>query len=128
MKTAFIPQGIPEGQYVVDYELGSHSLLKRDFNLYWDRVQLHIEGLILKDCSREPIDKVLLLGEGGLDPILIGVLDDAISRYQNGMPKIYGEDPLYDAARGAAEFANRAQEDQAFLSAERPGDTPDFEL
>ncbi len=125
MKSAFIPRDLPEGQYVTNYELGSHSHLKRDWSLYWDRIQLHVEELILRDIFRTPIARVLLLGESGLDPNLLKALDEAISRHQDSMPEVYGEDSLYDAARGAAEFANRAQEDQAFL---RLSDTPAFEL
>lgn len=36
------------------------------------------------------------------------------------MPEVYGEDSLHDAAHGAALFAVRAQEDQAFLRSEGP--------
>jgi len=128
MKTAFITRDLLEGQHVGDYELGSDSHLKQDWDAYWKRVQLHIEALIVQDSARKPIHRVLLLGESGLDPNLLEALDHVISQHQDSMPEVYGEDPLYDAAQGAALFAMRAQEDQAFLTSEGRKETSEFEL
>ncbi|KAL9113657.1 MAG: hypothetical protein Q9187_007586 [Circinaria calcarea] len=100
--------------YLIDHEAGLGSLANYPDNpgAYWDRVRLRLIELPLEDWTKRRVTKVLFLGESALDKEFLQVVEDAMRRLQGDIPTIYQSDPLYIAAEGAAEFAQRAQEDR----------------
>ena len=96
----------------VRFELG---LENEGEEAYWDRMREVIVGVGRE--AKRPLDTLLLLGEGaGLPghPEFVKTVQEALLKlYPRSGPSIirlWGRgDPLYVAARGAAEFAKRAQ-------------------
>lgn len=92
----------------VRFELG---LENEEEEMYWDKVKEAIVGVGWE--AKRPLDTLLLLGEGVGHPEFVKTVQEALLKlYQGSGPNIrswgLGES-LYVAARGAAEFAKRAQ-------------------
>ena len=105
----------PDSSYIVDHEAGLGALKNypNNHNAYWDHVRVRLMQLTLEPYTKRRIEKVLLLGESALDETFLEVVKDAMYKLQGDLPKIYMDNPLHVAARGAAEFAKRAQESRA---------------
>ena len=124
----------PETSLLVNYDLGIDALPSMDDEPrkqeYWSRVEGCIIQLCLRDPgmpTRRPFDKVLLIGESAApdaDKVdLISTVQRAL-RYLQGdaLPEFYADEPVYIAARGAAEFAKRAQETAGMVDDDDDGD------
>ena len=99
--------------HLVDYESGlEHADRYSDPEAYWQHVQVRLLELPLRRLQKTEIDQILLLGDSALNSTFRKVLEDTILKLQSDLPKIQDGDPLYAAAKGAAEFAKRAQEDR----------------
>jgi hypothetical protein len=94
----------------VQFELG---LENEGEEAYWDRMREVIVGVGRE--AKRPLDTLLLLGEGAGHPEFVKTVQEALLKlYPGSGPgpsvRLWGQgDPLYVAARGAAEFAKRAQ-------------------
>ncbi|MCJ1302199.1 hypothetical protein MMC08_005002 [Hypocenomyce scalaris] len=92
MTHAYEPYDL-DSHCLIDWNLGSNAAPEHNANIYpedyWERVRKRIRELSLKGSARRGFTKA------------IGVLQD-------DMPEFVGEDPLFVAAKGAAEFAKRA--------------------
>lgn len=107
-----------EDQSVIDWGLGRDKLFcYHDREAYWDVVQCKIQEIqkTATGWERGPITQVLLLEESVLDLRFLDTLQDAlddIQAWKTDGPQITtaGCDPLFTAAKGAAEFAKRLQE------------------
>lgn len=91
----------------VDFELGLENEGGQE---YWDKI---CDGIVsVGREAKAPLDTLLLLGEGAAHTTFVKTLDEAWEKlYPGNGPSVKflrGEDPLYAAARGAAEFAKRA--------------------
>ena len=109
----------PEHSLLVDYDLGTDALHSMDDEPrkreYWSMVEGRSIQLYLRMPTRRPLDKVLLIGERAAADADKGDLISTVQRalrYLQGdtLPEIYADEPVYIAARGAAEFAKRVQE------------------
>ena len=92
-------------EHASNYPGGAH--------VYWDRVRLRLIQLPLESWSRKNITKVLLIGESASNGTFMDVVRDAMAKLQDDPPQIYHKDSLFVAARGAADFATRAQANRA---------------
>lgn len=108
-----------EDDLLVDYELGSNAIPGETeaAQAYW----LRISDRVLELCRRRfwpqyPLEKVLLFGESAGHPSLLKTLKSTIPQLQDSMPDFVLQDPVYIAARGAAQFAKRAREDWATIA------------
>ncbi|OCK74284.1 hypothetical protein K432DRAFT_409985 [Lepidopterella palustris CBS 459.81] len=97
---------------VMDFELGFAAREGyADQEKYWREVQAKM--LLVAERAVQPFDTVLLLGEEASNETFLRVLRDTFWVPQDQESTIMGnrdpDVPLYVAARGAAEFAKRAQ-------------------
>lgn len=105
-----------DDQSLIDWKLGLNALsLYPNVNSYWEAVGVKIQEVpnTATGWGKRPVTKVLLLGESALDPRFLKALQDAlggIRTTKNAAILKVTRDPLYAAARGAAEFAKRLQE------------------
>ena len=113
LKTPYEPYE-PAHHHLIDWDSGHSSLATHSRpDAFWAVVRRRILELSYRDYPTRRITTVLLLGESSTDKDFQRVLVDALSAYQEHLPVIYGADPLFVAARGAAEFAKRAEEHAA---------------
>jgi hypothetical protein len=103
-----------EETLLVDYKAGSDAIPEgiQEREAYWDRVRLKLLELCLDSHWDKHVDKVLLWGESANNPMFMRMAEDVIHQLQDDMPETLQADPLYIAARGAAELAKRAREDR----------------
>ena len=108
-----------EDRHVFDWSAGLEALPSHpSADAYWDHVRDAIKSFVqstIDFCASRPFTTVLLLGESATDPDFLRVLRDTLREIQGSenptalnVDKV--ADPLYAAARGAAEFAKRIQE------------------
>lgn len=92
----------------VQFELG---LKNKGKEAYWDRMLETIVSVGRK--ATRPLDTLLLSGEGAEHPEFVKTVQKALLKLYSGSEPSVGlwtrRDPLYIAARGAAEFAKRTQ-------------------
>lgn len=97
---------------VVDFGLGwdkRNKNPKEDY--YWEAVRDAIIKPALESSSRKHdggTDRVFLHGECSTDERFQKVLKEAVDAALEKKPQIFALDPVYSAARGAAEIAKRA--------------------
>lgn len=104
----------PKNSHFIDWDVGEGLLAGYSrADAYWVVVRRKILELSYRDYVKKPITHVLLLGESALGETFQRVLLAALHGFQDEMPTIHRADPLYVAAKGAAEFAKRAQEQAA---------------
>lgn len=97
----------PKNSHLMDWNMGKSSLASYSrADAYWAMFRRKFIEL----GYRVPITQVLLLGESAHDETFQGVLLAAIHEFQDELPTIHRADPVYLAAKGAAEFAKRALE------------------
>ena len=105
-----------EAKTILNFDLGLEALQNHhyDASTYWNRVRTSISNVAA--LASEPIDTLLLHGEGGMKGELLDVIHEILGgNVQSPLnsPTLQlsaSLDPLYIAARGAAEFAKRFQE------------------
>lgn len=104
----------PKNSHFIDWNLGEGSLADYSrVDAYWAVVRRKMLELSYRDYVKKPITQVVLLGESALGETFQRVLLAALHEFQDELPTIHRADPLYLAAKGAAEFAKRAQEQGA---------------
>lgn len=95
----------------IDWEAGLASLQHyTDPEAYWDRVRAIVLELPLTKYEKHDITTVLLLGESALNDVFLAVVHEVLGAVQTSKPEIFVADPVYVAAKGAAELAKRIQE------------------
>lgn len=100
--------------HFIDWGMGEGSLADYSrADAYWVVVRRRILELSYRDYVKKPITQVILLGESALGEAFQHVLLAALHEFQDELPTIHQADPLYLAAKGAAEFAKRAREQAA---------------
>jgi len=108
-----------EDRHVFDWSAGLEALPSYpSADAYWDHVHDTIKSFVQSTTdfrASRLFTTVLLLGESATDPNFLRVLRDTLREIQGpenptalNIDKVV--DPLYAAARGAAEFAKRIQE------------------
>lgn len=103
-----------KNSHFIDWNLGEGSLADYSrADAYWMNVRRKILELSYRDYAKKPITQVLLLGESAPGETFHRVLLAALHEFQDELPTIHRADPIYLAAKGAAEFAKRAQEQAA---------------
>lgn len=108
MKTAYGAMEWPQN-YIQDFELGHDSLHNNPSEeYYWESLRDRIRELTIKEFDHRRITKVLLFGESALDATFLKVLEESIASLQDDIPEIVKDDPVFAAAKGAAEFAKRS--------------------
>lgn len=114
MENAYQPYE-PKNSHFIDWDVGEGSLADYSrADAYWVVVRRKILELSYRDYVKKPITQVLLLGEKALGETFQRILLAALHEFQDELPMIHRADPLYLAAKGAAEFAKRAQEQAAY--------------
>lgn len=104
----------PKNSHFIDWNLGEGSLADYSrVDAYWAVVRRKMLELSYRDYVKKPITQVVLLGESARGESFQRVLLAALHEFQDELPTIHRADPLYLAAKGAAEFAKRAQEQAA---------------
>ena len=102
----------PPTRRVEDFTLGSNARSNYpDEDDYWERVFTTLTQTMQNKHWPTP-RKVLLMGESVHDQLFMMVLEAAL-RSIGGveLPEVWGEEPVFVAARGAAEMAKRAMYD-----------------
>jgi len=108
-----------EDQHVFDWFAGLEALPSHpSADAYWDHVRDTIKSFVESTTdfrASRLFTTVLLLGENATNPDFLRVLRDTLRETQGSKnPTAFNidkvVDPLYAAARGAAEFAKRIQE------------------
>ena len=95
---------------LIDWEAGLGSLPNfTDPASYWERVGDLIATIPKKSWVHE-IPRIILLGESAENDQFLRVLNDTLSDALEDFPTIYSINPLFVAARGAAEFGARVQD------------------
>jgi hypothetical protein len=93
-----------------DFLLGSdaiHNNPKEEY--YWEDVRNRVMEVLLQyGGERHPVTQVFVLGESALNPRFLEVVNSSISAIYEEQPEFLLSDPMFAAARGAAEFAIRA--------------------
>jgi hypothetical protein len=93
-----------------DFLLGSdaiHTNPKEEY--YWEDVRNRVMEVLLRyGGERYPVTQVSMLGESALNPRLLEVVNSSISAIYEEQPEFLLSDPIFAAAKGAAEFAIRA--------------------
>jgi hypothetical protein len=67
-----------------------------------------MEVLLQYGGERYPINQVFMLGESALNPRSLEAVSSSISAIHEEQPEFLLSDPIFAAAKGAAEFAIRA--------------------
>jgi hypothetical protein len=108
-----------EDRHVFEWSAGLEALPSHpSADAYWDHVRDTIKSFVQSTTefrASRLFTTVLLLGESATDPDFLRVLRDTLREIQGSEnPTAFDidrvVDPLYAAARGAAEFAKRIQE------------------
>ena len=93
-----------------DFRLGSdaiHNNPKEEY--YWEDVRNTVLEVLLRyGGERYPVTQVFMLGESALNPTFLEVVQSSISAVYKEQPEFFLSDPMFAAAKGAAEFAIRA--------------------
>lgn len=109
MKNAYHPFE-PENHHLIDWALGESSLDSYSrADAYWIVVRRRILELSYSEYPNKQIIAVMLLGESAHNEEFQHNVVDALQEFQDDLPVIHRADPLYLAARGAAEYAKRAK-------------------
>ncbi len=110
MRSAYNPYE-PENHHLIDWEAGESSLAGYSRpDAYWVMIRRKILELSYREYPKKPITTILLLGESANNKEFERALTDALHEFQDDLPIIHRADSLFLAAKGAAEFAKRAQE------------------
>lgn len=110
MKSAYHPFK-PENHHLIDWALGESSLDSYSrADAYWIVVRRRILELSYSEYPNKHITAVMLLGESAQNEEFQRNVIDALQEFQDDLPVIHRADPLYLAARGAAEYAERVRE------------------
>jgi hypothetical protein len=105
---------------LIDWDAGCGFLAWEGERDDWNRVRSMIkESLTDVNGHLVEVNTVLLLGESARRKEFKCVVSETLRELLRDMPRIYEFDPLFVAARGAAEFAWRIQE--VILQSERNG-------
>lgn len=100
----------PEKNHLIDWALGKNSLNNYSrADAYWIVVRRRILELGYSEYPKKQITAVMLLGESAHNEEFQHNVIDALQEFQDDLPVIHRADPLYLAARGAAEYAKRAR-------------------
>ncbi|MCJ1254121.1 hypothetical protein MMC24_001935 [Lignoscripta atroalba] len=111
LSTMKTPYGILDWpqDYLQDFELGYDSLHSNPSEeYYWEGVRDRIRELTVIEYDHKRITKVLLLGDSALDATFLRVLEQSVGSLQDDIPEILMGDPVFAAAKGAAELARRS--------------------
>lgn len=110
MKSAYHPFE-PENHHLIDWALGESSLDNYSrADAYWIVIRRRILELSYSEYPNKHITAVILLGESAHNEEFQHNVIDALQEFQDHLPVIHRADPLYLAASGAAEYAERAKE------------------
>lgn len=108
VKSAYRPIE-PENHHLIDWDLGENSLDSYSrVDAYWIVIRGRILELGYSEYPKKQITAVMLLGESAHNEDFQHNVIDALQEFQDDLPIIHRADPLYLAARGAAEYAKRA--------------------
>jgi hypothetical protein len=106
MKSAYAYYPYPTSPPSIDFNLGSQALHDNpDEEYYWQAVRDRIMAGVAEGLPGRRPTKVFLLGDSTHEDKFRDVMKDALKSILGYMPDIYDEDPVFSAARGAAEFA-----------------------
>lgn len=102
----------PSYRYRMDFDLGSDKLLSletpQEIQDYWSQVRDKLVEVFIDRSGYDKPHKIILQGESASEPDFIRNLWTALAPYMPEDPELFADDPLYVAAKGAAEFAKRA--------------------
>ncbi|KAF4549356.1 Hypothetical protein D9617_22g067020 [Elsinoe fawcettii] len=103
--------GSPLYLHRLDFDLGSDKVqsltAQEDIDEYWRSVRQTLTDVAVRRKWRR-FDRVMLMGESAAMPEFRAQLEGAMSSVLDEMPLVNDADPLYVAAKGAAELAMRA--------------------
>ncbi|KAF2225241.1 hypothetical protein BDZ85DRAFT_90644 [Elsinoe ampelina] len=101
----------PSVRFRLDFDLGSdklaHFLTPEEIEEYWSLVGEAIQEIYLAR-RYDPPHRVFLLGDSAGIPNFNDTVKGVISQLTNADVPFYDTDPVFAAAKGAAEFAKRA--------------------
>jgi hypothetical protein len=105
MKSAYAYYPYATSPPSIDFNLGSQALHDNpDEEYYWKAVR---DRIMAGGLPANRPTKVFLLGESTHEDKFRAVMEDALKSILGYVLEIYDEDPVFSAARGAAEFARR---------------------
>jgi hypothetical protein len=90
-----------------NYNLG-YDPEKAKTNWYWEAVRDAILMPIVTRNVHRNVTKVFVYGESADEPAFNKVLNEAVRSVMDNEPEFYRDDPLFVAAKGAAELGRRA--------------------
>lgn len=76
---------------------------------YWEAVRDELRKIMVEFRYYPRPSKILLMGEEASNEKFLDVLKDAMLSLMDEMPEIYGDDVVFAAVRGTAEFMKRAR-------------------
>ena len=83
--------------------------------IYWDEVASNLERIMVENPYYPRPGKVLLIGDLVKDETFIKTLEGVLSRQMKNVPEVIGQDPIFAAAKGAAELAKRIPYDPYWI-------------
>jgi hypothetical protein len=108
MKSAYAYYPYPTSPPSMDFNLGSQALHDNpDEEYYWQAVRDRIVAGVAGGLPANRPTKVFLLGESTHEDKFRAAMEDTLKTILGYVPEIYDKDPVFNAARGAAEFARR---------------------
>lgn len=108
IKSASYMRGHPRSPPTMDFTLGLSALHDNPSEkYYWEAVRDTImRGMVLGWRDTYP-EKVFVLGDQSHNENFRALLNEALLKYNEKLPPIFDEDPVFRAAQGAAEMARR---------------------
>lgn len=108
MKSAYAYYPYSTSPPSMDFNLGSQALHDNpDEEYYWQAVRDRIVAGVTGGLPANRPMKVFLLGDSTRGDTFRTVIEDALKSILGYVPDVYDDDPVFSAARGAAEFARR---------------------
>lgn len=102
----------PSYRHRVDFDLGSDKLASlqtpEEVKRYWSQVRTKLVEVMVERPAYDKPHKIILMGESASDPEFVRNLWLALATVMDRAPVLLDADPLFAAAKGAAEFAKRA--------------------
>lgn len=75
---------------------------------YWETMREEILRLMVKSPYGIKVSQVIILGESALDAKFVQFIKSTLLEVQDELPEFFMTDPIFAAAKGAAEFAIRS--------------------
>ena len=110
----WVMSGVSKFNYFIDDMLGASNSTAEYNSSYWQEVTARIADFV--QTQEQSFTRLIILGEAAGEPNFHQALRDALSTFSYIAEQIV--DPIFTAARGAAEFAKRGMVAQQLLCIE----------